>query len=72
MKSTIITLIIGAVIVIIAYWAGGRNTSQEYKNNLQKDIIQQDKNSAKVDNYTAEDMCTRVLRGKLSESGECE
>lgn len=72
MKSTIITLIIGAVIVIIAYWAGGRNTSQEYKNNLQKEIIQQDKNSAKVDNYSAEDMCTLVLRGKLSESGECE
>lgn len=72
MKSTIITLIIGAVIVVIAYWAGGRNTSQEYKNNLQKEIIQQDKNSAKVDKYSAEDMCNRVLGGKLSESGECE
>lgn len=72
MKDALIAIIIGAVIVVIAYWAGGRSTSQEYKNNLQKEVNQQDKNSAKVDKYSADDMCTIVLHGKLSESGECE
>lgn len=71
MRDTLIALIIGAIIVVIAYWAGGRSTSKEYKDNLQKEIIQQDKNDAKVDKYSADDMCTLVLRGKLSESGEC-
>lgn len=71
MRDILIALIIGAIIVVIAYWAGGRNTSKEYKDNLQKEIIQQDKNDAKVDKYSADDMCTLVLRGKLSESGEC-
>lgn len=72
MKDTIITLIIGAIIVVIAFWAGGRSTSQEYKNNLQKEVNIQDKNSAKIDKYSADDMCTIVLHGKLSESGECK
>lgn len=71
MKSTITAMIIGVVIILIAFWYGGHRTAEDYKNNLDKQIIIQDKNDAKVDKYSAEDMCVNVLRGRLSESGEC-
>lgn len=72
MRTALIYLVIALVILAGAFYAGGRYKTQEYKDNLNKQVEIQRKTNEKVSTFTDNDYCTTVLHGRLSESGECE